>query len=182
MNKTFNQGYLWRYCFFIFLSCLWMLFIPCITSLLSFIALSYSLSPSFFSYLLFKALSVPLICQHLLLSDTLPSQRGFTRLSLPDRSPLLKNSILPFIPGSVSVCVSVCQCAYCASVSWQTLWIFAPVCLSDISSADSWVNFDCDILSVSPLGSRCRSKWVGTNVEVYFLTEMVKEKTEVKLY
>lgn len=82
----------------------------------------------------------------------------------------------------VCVCLCVCECAYCASVSWQTLWILAPVCLSEISSADSWVNFDCDILSVSPLGSRCSSKLVWTNVEVYFLTEMVKEKTEAKLY
>lgn len=122
MNRTFNQGYLWRYCFFIFLSCLWMLFIPCITSLLSFIILSYSLSPSFF---LFKALSVPLICQHLLLSDTLPSQRGFARLSLPDRSPLLKNSILPFIPGSMSVCLCVwvrllCECVLTNVVNFST--------------------------------------------------------------
>lgn len=110
-----------------------------------------------------------------------PFTEGFARLSLPDRSPLLKNSILPFIPGSMSVCVCVCECAYCASVSWQTLWILAPVCLSEISSADSWVNFHCDILSVSPLGSRCRSKLVWTNVEVYLLTEIVKRKNWGKI-
>lgn len=76
----------------------------------------------------------------------------------------------------VCLCVLVrllCECVLTNVVNFST---------RVISSADSWVNFDCDILSVSPLGSRCRSKLVWTNVEVYLLTEMVKEKTEAKLY
>lgn len=152
-----------------------MLFIPCIASLLSFIVLSSSLSPSFFSQLLFKALSVPLICQHLLLSDTLPSQRASLAYRCLTEAPFWRT---PFYLLFLALCLCVlvrllCECVLTNVVNFST---------RVISSADSWVNFDCDILSVSPLGSRCRSKLVWTNVEVYLLTEMVKEKTEAKLY